>query len=599
MQAPSPFQPAPDITTQSCIVPLIIALFAFHLPSVSGCNHEPPLPGNRANSITVLLDDTPRNLDPRFATDATSMRVSRLIFSSLITVDNQELKPTPQLAASLPQADSEKPHVWTVHLRPNVTWHDGKPVTADDVVYTYQSVMDPEVGSPLREPFQAHIKQVEALGPLQVKFTLNEPYATFVTDLVLGIVPRHLCEPHGGRFPDGNYVGSGPFRFVRRVGDRRIDLARNSRAFDGTPHVEHVVLRTIRDEGTRLTSLLAGSGDLMQNGVSPVLTSVLQDSGRLSVTKSPSISFTYVALNLRNAALADVRVRRALAYAINRQRIIETHLHGGAELATGMLLKRIFPEAVADDARRYGYEPERARRLLAEAGYGPGGKSLDLIIKISTNRFRRTIARAIAQAWREVGVNTTVRSYEFGTFFSDIKAGNFQTYLLDVPEPSEPDMYRWMLHGLGTPWKKPAATGSRYATADRRYLSPGALKNPAVAADPSCRTWQWLALKTGTRNWVMRSFGQDPPYYTANRMSYYNPLVDCRLDLGVRTIGMEARGPLYREVHRLVARELPVIPLWHQQTTVVMSERLSGYTALPNMRLDGLRNVRIQSGGSR
>ena len=569
-------------------------LFALSVGLLVACAHEPPLPGLPNERLVMVLDDTPRNLDPRFASDATSMRVSRLIFSSLITVDNPELEPRLDLAAKHPEVDPDDPRVWIVTLRKGAFWHDGKPVTAQDVVYTYESVMDSSLGSPFRDPYQAHIDRVEALDDERVRFVLKEPYATFITDLVLGVVPKHICEPNKGLFPAGRYVGSGPFRFVRRVGDRRVDLERNEAAIGGAPNVRHLVFRVIRDEGTRLLALLAGSADLMQNGVSPVLNSVLEENERLVVETIPSVSFTYLALNMRHEALTDVRVRQALAHAIPRQHFVDTYLNGRATLATSMLAPTPSQWAYEPDVRRYEYDPEKARALLAEAGYGPSGQSLSVTLKISMHRFRRTIARAVAQAWREVGVEASVRSFEFGTFFADIKRGDFDVYLLDVPEPTEPDMLRWMFHGLGTPWKLPAKTGTANATADRRFLSPGAM-NTQVLEDPVCGSWSWLAARDATRNWVLRAHGISTPYSSANRMGYMNPLVDCRLELGQRLLDAAHRKPHYQAVQRMLAEDLPVIPLWHEHLRVVRQRHVKGYVALPHRRLTGLRSVSVET----
>ena len=559
----------------------------------AACSHEPSLPGEKSERLVVLLDDSPRNLDPRFAADATSMRVSRLIFSSLISVDNPALETQLDLAAKMPEMDPKDPRRWTVTLRKGAFWHDGPAVTAHDVVYTVESVMNPELGSPFRDPYQAHIERVEALSDTEVLFVLKAPYATFMTDLVLGIVPKHLCAPNGGRFPEGQYVGSGPFRFVQRVGERRVDLERNERAYGGVPYVKHLVFRVIRDEGTRLLSLMGGSGDLMQNGVSPVLSSVLAENEQLTLTTSPSISFTYLALNLRHNDLADVRVRRALAYAIPRQRFVDSYLNGGGTLSTGMLAPLPSQWAYEPDVMRYDYDPDKARALLTEAGYGPTGKKLTVTIKISTHRFRRTIARAIAQAWQEVGVHADVRSYEFGTFFADIKRGDFDVYLLDVPEPTEPDMLRWMFHGMGTPFKEPATSGTVYAKMDRRYLSPGAL-SAEMMDDPVCGPWTWMAARDSTRNWVMRAFDVSTPYSTANRMGYSNARVDCHLDLALLSGERSYRKPHYRNVQRILAEELPVIPLWHEHLRVVHKNNVTGFVPMPHRRLTGLRSVVLE-----
>ncbi len=558
----------------------------FVLLAVAACNHEAPLPGDDADRIVIIVEDPVANLDPRFATRAMSMRVSKLVFQSLVTVDNADMKPSPELATKWTPLPDD-PRVWDVELRRDVTWHDGERFDAEDVVYTFESVVDQKVGSPFRAPYLRNVKSVEKRGDFAVRFVLHRAYATFVTDLVLGIVPEHVCRPAEGRFPDGQYVGTGPYMFEARYGERRLDLVARPEA---EVQARTLVFRTIKDEGTRLLALLGGSGDLMQNGISPVLTSVLETEPRLKVSYGPSIAFSYVALNLRRPGLSDRKVRQALALAIPRRRIVDVHLGGHATLATGMLAPINW--AYEPEATAWPFDPDAAKALLAEAGYGPGGRTLQVTIKISTHRLRRTVARSIAQAWRDIGVDAKVRAFEFGTFYADIKRGDFEAYLLDVPEPMEPDMYSWLLHGLGTPQKAPSEGTSPYAAADRRYLSPGALDDH-VASDPACSAWRAAAVHDATRNWIARAFGADPPYYTANRMFYANPLVDCRIDLGQSTIGQEARAPLYRDIQRILAKDLPVIPLWHPDVRVVTSRRVARFDPLPNLRLANLASLEL------
>jgi peptide/nickel transport system substrate-binding protein len=552
------------------------------------CNHEAALP-DPSDRLVIAIDSAPSTLDPRFATDATSMRISRLVFQALVSVDNLDLVPKPELALRWVQ-DEDDPTLWTVILRQDIRWHDGRPLTATDVVYTYKSVMDQAVGSPFRDPYQAHIEDVRALSPHVVQFKLFEPYATFLTDLVLGIVPAHYLKKQNHRFKSDDYIGSGPYRVRAKYGDYRLDLQAVDATKQGT---EHLIFRTIKDEGTRSLALLGGSIDLAQNAFSPILSNIIEKRPDLAIDSKPSISFTYLALNLRLEALADNRVRQALAYAVPRAQIVKTHLLGRAELASGMLAP--FHWAYTPDVIRYEYDPEYARELLEAAGYGPGGKPLDIQIKISTDRFRRTLARTIAAAWKQIGVNASVRSYEFGTFFADIKQGNFEAYLLDLPEPLEPDMYRWMLHSLGTP-EKEAQPGSHYARYDRRFISPGWNK---LEADETgvCDGFAGMAIRNATQNWVQTAFGITPPYSTGNRMFYANAEVDCHLELGLESMTRRDRIPHYHEVQRIIAEELPIIPLWHPHVQIARRKTVVDFEILPNLRLKGLmKAAKIQPG---
>ncbi len=562
---------------ERCPARLLPALLALCV----ACDHEAPLPGIPSQRLVVGLEEVPRSLDPRFSTDAASMRVARLVFSALVSVDNERLEPRPELAKSW-ERDPADPRLWRVELREGLRWHDGAPLTSADVVASFHSVLDSTLGSPLREAYAETLREVVALGPHTVEFRLKRPTANFVSDLVLGLVPRHLLGPDG-RMVDGPVVGSGPFRLVERSG-RRLDLERVPPLPDDAPRFLSFV--AIRDEGARLMAALGGSMDLLQGGISPVLASALEEREALEVRWSPSVSLSYLAVNLRHPRLADRRVREAIAHALPRQRLIETLLAGHAREAVGLLAPQHWAFNPATPS--FAYDPERARRLLAESG-GP----VDLVIKASSQRLRRTLVRVMGEALEAVGFRVTVRTFEFPTFFADVRAGNFDLALMDLPEPTEPDFYRWMFHSMGVPDRAVRTEGSEYARADRRFLPPGAL-DETVLADPVCRTWVPEALRQGTRNAVLAAFEVPLPYSVANRGAYANPRVDCRAELSRAALDPSARRLLIDDLQAMVAADLPIIPLWHPDIPVVSRKRVLGYEALPNGRLGNLVHARLR-----
>lgn len=558
------------------------------VPLLWGCYREPPTPGTDGTRLVVLLDSAARALDPRFTIDAASMRASRMVFEALVTVDNPSLLPEPQLAESITE-DPQDPRLWHVRVRRGVRFHDGVELTGRDVVETFRTVLDPALGSPYRADFARKIKDVRpdpAGGPYDVLFEVHRPYATFVTDLVLGIVPAHALVD--GAFPEGTYVGTGPFRYVRRDGERTLVLQRNDDWHGGRAGFEWLVFRTIEDENTRLLSLLGGSGDLVQNGVSPVLVDVLARRPGVRVEAAESISFTYVGLNLRVPALADVRVRRALALGIDRASIVAHRYAGKALLATGMLAP--FHWAYEGDVPRWPFDPARAEALLDEAGFPRDvttGVRLTVELKLSNNRFRRSVAELIARQLRDIGVDVRLRSYEFGTFFADIRKGNFDAFLLQLPEPVEPDMLRWMLHSMATPIKEPSGDATPYAAADRRYVNPGA---EALVDDPVCGAW---AREVVARGEAARRGEAEVDMGSANRTWFASPRFDCMVELGLRTVERAERRRYYAEAQRIAASELPVIPLWHEHNVAVMRDKVHGYRPLPNGRLAPLVGVTL------
>ena len=492
-------------------------------------------PHDAADTVTVLWEAAPGDVDPRFALSAYSGKISRLVFSRLVSIDNEASEPRLDLAVSLERPD---PTTYVFTLSPDATFHDGRPVTARDVVWTYESTLDPAVGSPFAGMFEA-IGSVEARDPMTVVFRLREPFAPLLANLELGIVPEHLTRKTG-RFA-GPPVGSGPFRWASRDGDSSVTLEAHAGWHGDGPHVRRVAFRTLGDENSRVLALMGGSGDVLQNGVSPMLLPALRERPGLRVLTGPSVACSYLGFHLEDPALRDVRVRRAIAHAIDRQAIIDAKYRGGARLATGLLAPGHW--AHEGDVASYAYSPARARALLDEAGFvDPPGPTprLRLTYKTTTNRFRRAIAFVIAHHLRQVGIEVEVLAYEWGTFFHDVRSGNFQLYSLQWPVVVEPDLYHWIFHSSSIP------------TPDNRGKG-------------------------------------------ANRGRYRSPRADALLLAGRREMDRARRRAIYGELQRLLATDLPYVPLWHDDNIALLSDRLSGWRVLPNARFAALSDVQKEA----
>jgi peptide/nickel transport system substrate-binding protein len=184
---------------------------------LAGC-FRPSEPARPAGGLVVAIESNPAQLDPRYASDANSVRVSQLIFSSLITSDGQSL-PRPELAERWETPD-ERTYIF--HLRDGVVFHDGRPLTAADVKFTYDCVLDPANGSPHRDAFLP-LKTVEAVGPRTVRFRLHTPHAAFLESADLGVVP---AKPASG-CRDGNLIGAGPFVLREFSSGDRVTLKAN------------------------------------------------------------------------------------------------------------------------------------------------------------------------------------------------------------------------------------------------------------------------------------------------------------------------------------------------------------------------------------
>ncbi len=557
---------------------------------VCGCQPERP-----PEELVVLVDTPPRTVDPRLAVDSPSARLSRLVFDGLTEV-NDRGEPTLVLAAAIEPGASRdadgRPLSYRVRLRPGVRFHDGTPLTGRDVAYTYTSVMDPAFGTPIagafRRRFQAVV--VDRQDPLVVHFHLRRPLATFRTDIVLGIAPARLAKQPDQRFV-GLPVGSGPWRLVGPWNPLAVRLQRHRGWRDdplpgpGEPH--RLLLRAIPDEGARVLSVLGDGADVAMGGLSPAVIGAAGDHARGHVLSSPGIAWAYAGYNLRHAALADLRVRKALAMALDRQHIVDSLLAGRARLSQGMFPPEHWAHTPLPPIP---YDPAAAERLLDEAGLTRDpetGMRLRLELKVSTSRLRRAVARAVAHALAKVGVDVAVRSFELGTFLDDVRAGRFELFLLLLPEPLEPDFLAWMFHSQNAPDKAPDLQAkSPYARLERRAMPPG-LWGAKVQSDPECAAWSRGAADNAMRAFVLAPLGLDPGFGSANRTSYHDPLVDCLLELGRTYLRRDRRAAAYARAQKIIRGDLPVIPLWFEDQTALVRNGVQ----VPDLAADGRYHV--------
>lgn len=402
-----------------------------------GCTGEPIPQGY----VRLALEADPLNLDPRLAIDAASVRLHQLLYNGLLRLDEHG-----RLACDL--ADSwrlEGGRVYVVQLKPGVRFHDGRALSAADVVHTYRSILDPGLASPRREGL-SRLAAVEAVGPLTVRFTLSEPHAPFADELMQPIVPQGAGKEFGAA-----PVGTGPFRLVRWLRGERLELAAFPQHFSGAPRIAGLAIRIIPDDTTRVLELERGGLDLVQNLVGPDLVPRLAANPRLKVLKHPGSIYCYLGFNLEDPVLGRPLVRRAIAHALDRQAMIGHLLKGLARPADSLL-----PEghwAHEPNLPRYPYDPALAERLLDRAGLprGPEGWRFALLYKTTQMDMSKRKAELIQNQLARVGIRVEVRSYEWATFFADVQRGSFQLYSLDWVGLSDPDILRYLFHSSQVP----------------------------------------------------------------------------------------------------------------------------------------------------
>jgi len=490
--------------------------------------------GAAASAQTVLragLDVDAGTMDPRQARDTSAARMQELIFNGLVTLDANQV-PQPDLATSW---EFVSPTELVFQLREGVVFHDGSPFDAEDVVYTYTTLVDPDFGAPRRSLYTP-IQEVVADGPYQVRFVLSQPYAPLLQYLDMGIVPSDAAEAAGAAFGD-QPIGTGPFRLVSWERGATIRLAANDDYFKGRPNIDEIVISVIPDNNVRLIALESGDLDLIHSPVPPQDLARLRGSTALAVHETTALGYTYLNLNLEDPLLQDVRVRKALAHLTDRDTISEVLFYGMDTPGTSFLLPGTF--YYTDDVTTYEYDPERAVQLLAEAGWsdsdGDGildkdGRPLRIELTTNVDPNREQVLEFLQGEWRQVGIDVSVRAYEWPSFIADVMAGNYQISLIG-----------WLL-----------------------------LNDPDRAS--------YLQFRTGG---------------DSNYGRYSNARVDELLEAGRAETDPEARKAVYAEIARIVTDELPYIFVVNQGYVVMHDPALEGFVVNPSGSWKSLESARL------
>ena len=394
-----------------------------------GCTDPPP-----SSNIRFGLANTPENLDPRFATDATSARINRLLYARLVDFD-EAAQPVPSLA------DWERlsPTHYRFHLRELYrTFHDNSRLTAHDVKVTYEFILDPKHASPHRSTLNL-ISRIEAPTEETVDFYLSKADTLFPHYLVIGILPAKLIQI---QHPFSEQpVGSGPFVFVRRLDDTRLQLIRehDGQVFEFI-RVPNPTVRTLK--------LLAGEIEMLQNDLPPELISYLAQDPRVRVQQRRGANFSYLGFNMEDPIVGQHHVRKAIAHAIDRESIIRYVMGGAASPANSLFP----PDHWAGPPALSGYEynPQLAQSLLQQVGFS-SHNPVRLTYKTSSDPFRLRLATIIQDQLDRVGIHTTIQSHDWGTFYGDIKAGRFQMYSLSWVGVKTPDIFHYIFHSHSIP----------------------------------------------------------------------------------------------------------------------------------------------------
>ncbi|MGD0892581.1 MAG: ABC transporter substrate-binding protein [Terracidiphilus sp.] len=492
------------------------AWFSAALLLLAGCRSTPRDPG----TVVFLIESSPANLDPRIGTDVQSEHIDELLFDGLVKRD-ANFQFVPALAESWQQPD---PRTIVFHLRNGVRFHDGRPFTARDVLWTIRSMSDPQSPGAVitaKAASYASIDSMQAPDDHTVILHLKHADNFLLINLstgAMGMVP----EGSGKDFWQ-HPVGTGPFKFVSQQIDQDVVIERNPSSWSVTPNIARVRFAVVPDAITESLELEKGSADLAINSLPMDSLPVLAARKDLEIDDTSGTQIHYLAFNVRDPLLSDVRVRQAIACAINRNLIIQTLMLGHAKPAVSLLPTSHW--AWTGDVARYDYDPSRAGQLLDEAGHprGKDGIRIHLTMKTSNDEGARLLAAVLQQQLAAVGIALDIRSYEYATFYSDITRSAFQLYAL-----------RWIGGN-----EQPDIFGYAFSTA--RFSPKG-----------------------------------------GNRAHYSNPQLDALLDDAAENSDLAKRRADYVEAQQILARDLPALNLWYRDTIVVHNRRLANVVPTPS-----------------
>lgn len=379
--------------------------------------------------IQLAIAQAPHNLDPRFASDAASERVNRLLYQPLVDFDAAS-RPIATLASW--QWQNEQSIIFTLKSD-RQRFHDGTPLTAQDVKATYDSFKTLK-GSPKTTEF-ANIASIDVLNSEQLTFHLKVPDPTFVEKLIIGILPKKLID--AGHDFAHKPVGNGPLRFDSWQGELTLKRVNDDQL---------VKIVEVKDPTVRVLKLLRGEVDVLQGDLPPELVKFLQHQPHLQVTTGQGANFSYLGFNYQDPILKHPQVRQAIAHAIDIPAIINSMMVDGT-IQAGAILP---PTHYAGNAslKPYDYRPEYAKQLLKNVGVT---LPLKLVYKTSTDAQRVRLATVMQAQVRKAGIALSIKSLDWGTFFESVKQGQFQLYGLTWVGIKTPDIYTKVFHSSMVP----------------------------------------------------------------------------------------------------------------------------------------------------
>jgi peptide/nickel transport system substrate-binding protein len=387
----------------------VLTLMCFGYPGASW--------GAPSGKIVIAQGGEPTTLDPHMHAENYAFATIRQVYDHLISrvIKDGKLQHLPMLATSWEAINDT---TWVFHLRKGVKFHNGEDLNAEAVKFSLDRILNPEQKAKYRWAL-TFIDRVEIVDAFTIKITTKVPAPTLITNLayMATIVPPKYFREKGDTFVATNPVGTGPFKFVRwKKGDELVFEA-NENYWAGPPNLKTVIFRPIPEDATRVAALLGGDVDIVIK-VPSHMVAMVNNSRRAKIINTPSALGTHVHLDsLRKGPLQDRRVRQAINYAVDKESIIKHVLEGYGQ-AMGTPLS---PSHSGYDPaiKPYPYDPDKAKSLLKEAGYGDG---FAITFNSPSGRYvkDKEFAEAIVGQLSKVGIKVNLQLHEWGNYMAKI-----------------------------------------------------------------------------------------------------------------------------------------------------------------------------------
>jgi len=490
-----------------------------------------PADAQRAGTLVVGLVAEPVNLDPAQVTDLNSNRVGRRVTETLVTFPDEKTEIVPGLAESW--TISNDGLQYTFKLRRGITFHDGTPFNAAAVKFSIERQINPEhpaakLGKyPFANYFFGNVKAVEVLSDDRVAFLLKEPRASFLAILTAGaasIVSPTAVMKSGQDYPS-HPVGTGPFKFASWERGQRVVLEKNPTYWKGPVKYDRVVFRPIVEDQARLTELLTGQLDLIV-GVPADFVGQLETGGKASVLKQTGVHVWYLGINNQKKPFDDRRVRQALNYAVDKDAIVRDVLKGTGTPSKGPVMPNTWGAEAG--LKAYPYDPARAKKLLAEAGY-PNGFTTTLWVPESGSGMQAPVAMStvIQSNLKAVGVTVNMQTMEWGAYLAKLRSKEQELFALS-----------WM----------------------------AGMEDPDMVMYPLLHSSQW------TPN-------------GPNRALYKNEQFDKLLSEARLTTDQAKRAAMYRQAQKILVEDAPWIFVDHEVQIAALGKRVQGFKLHPSFDL--------------